>query len=391
MPIDREELVAVTKSLIDTPSENPPGNESAVADVLVDRLTESPVAFSIDSYDVLPDRPNVVATAGHDGDPYGPHVLLTGHMDVVPAKAKHWTGDPYEMRREDGRLIGRGTSDMKAALAAKLIAAESYLSKHPDGCRVTLAFVVDEEWGGAGTKAVADRGVDADVAVVGEPTQLQVCTAQKGVTRYRIHVHGRSAHSGMPDSGRNAIRGITQLLQHIEELDTERRVTTEHPQLEPETVTVTEIEGGLAPNVVADSARITIDWRTHPQFSATPEATDARIDDLVDTVSTVCPELTFETERIVFARGAEIGATHELVRTLVSAAADAGVESKPVGFNAATDARFLIHDADVPTVLFGPGSIKSDAHTVDESIAEDDLYRTAQTYESLLERFGRST
>ncbi len=393
MTIDREALVELTRSLVNTPSENPPGDEAAVADVLVDRLEASPVSFSVERYEVLDGRPNVVATAGGtDGarNKRTPHVLLAGHMDVVPATPEDWTGNPYELRREDRCLIGRGTSDMKAALAAKLIAAEWYLAANPNDRRISLAFVSDEEWGGTGAKALADRGLDADVAVIGEPTDLQVCVAQKGVARYRITVRGRNAHSGMPDGGRNAVRGLTQLLVGAESLDAEVRETTTHPQLEPETVTITEVESGIAPNVVPGTAALTLDWRTHPGADATPDRMDDRINELVEGVSERCPGLTFEIEQTVFARGAAVDSDHELVRSLVEAARDVDVETRPIGFNAATDARFLIHDADVPTVLFGPGSIENDAHTVDESIAEDDLYQTARTYESFLERFDGS-
>jgi succinyl-diaminopimelate desuccinylase len=381
-----DSVVALTRDLIEMESENPPGNEAGVADIIVDRLETSPIAFDVERYDVSDERPNVVATAGHGQS----HVLLTGHTDVVPANAADWTEDPYTLRIDGDRLIGRGVSDMKAALAAKLAAAESYLQANPGGCRVTLAFVCDEEWDGLGTKALVDRGVDADAAIIGEPTNLQACIAQKGVVRYSLQVYGRSAHSGMPDRGASAVRGLTHALQLIQSLDEERRQNTKHPFLQPETVTTTEIEGGLGPNVVPDAASATIDWRTHPDVTE-PATTDSRIDELVAKLAEAHPDLEFEWERLVFARGAAVDPESDIVQTVVDAATEAGIDCSAVGFNAATDARFLIHDAEIPTVLFGPGSIADDAHTVDESIDRSSLERTVKTYETVLETYSKRT
>lgn len=381
--VDRDALVELTRSLVERPSENPPGDEAAVANVLEERLDDSPVAFDVERYDVEPGRPNVVATAG---DPNGGTALLTGHTDVVPAHAEDWNGDPYQLRREDDRVVGRGVADMKGALAAKLLAAEAYLAESSSTGEVVLAFVCDEEHDGLGTRALVERGIDADCAVIGEPTRLQVCTAQKGVVRYRITVHGESAHTGAPEHGLNAITGLDRVIRRLERFHDERQRETSHPLLTPETVTVTEIEGGIAPNVVPDTARLTVDWRLLPGDPTDPGEFDRQIGEVVSDLAVDGRPLDVTIEQLVFARGAEIDPRHEFVTAVVDSAADTGLESEPVGFNAATDARFLIHDAGVPTVLFGPGSIEEDAHTVDESVRINDLVATAETYQSLLER-----
>lgn len=382
MTIERDALLSLVRRLVAQRSENPPGDETGVADVLERRLAESPVAFDIERYEVAPGRPNLVAQAGDSGRG---SLLLTGHMDVVPASAEEWSGDPYRLREEGGRAIGRGTADMKGALAAKVLAAESYLAD-PAAGGVTLAFVCDEEHGGIGTKALVERGINADHAVIGEPTGLQVCTAQKGVVRYRITVHGRSAHTGAPDRGVNAILGLDRVVRQLERFHDERGKETAHSLLTPETVTVTEIDGGIAPNVVPDSATLTVDWRLLPDGASDPGRFDRKLRDVVSEPVVDGRTLDVSIERTVFARGAEIEPEHDLARTVLAAAGDAGLDSRLVGFNAATDARFLINDAGIPTVLFGPGSIEDDAHTVDESIRIDELASTAETYERLLER-----
>lgn len=371
-----DEIVALTRELVKRESENPPGNERAVATFLEERLKSSPVPFDIKSYKVEPDRPNVVACAG---DPAKGSVLLTGHIDVVPANADDWSGDPYELRNRGGRIIGRGTADMKGALAAKILAAEAYYEAADDPGEVVLAFVVDEEDNGKGMQALVDRGVGVDVAIIGEPTELQVCTAQKGVARYKVTVHGESGHSGRPDNAVNAIEGMRRVLERIEALDDCLRKETSHYSLDPETVTVTEIEGGTAPNIVPDAVTVTVDWRFLPGPTG-PDTFDRRLQNTLDNISLNNNPVGVEVERIVFARAAEIPADHELVQVVQNAANTASVSADVVGFNAATDARFLVHDAGIPTVLFGPGSIEHDAHTVDESVRVADLKATADTY-----------
>lgn len=377
-----DDVVALTGELAARESENPPGNELEAAEYLEARLQSSPVPFEVELDEVEVDRPNVVARAG---DLTKGSVLLTGHVDVVPANPEDWSGDPYELRKRNGRVVGRGTADMKGALAAKILAAEAYFEETEAPGEVVLAFVVDEEHTGKGTRTLVEGALDVDAAIVGEPTELQVCVAQKGVARYEVTVRGKSGHSGRPDDAVNAITGIRRVLDQIEALDDCLRTETNHELLAPETVTVTGIGGGIAPNVVPDVAKATVDWRFHPG-PTDPGPFDRRLRDTIGEISVDGDPIVVEIERTVFARAAEIPADHELVRTVREVAETAGVSADAVGFNAATDARFLIHNAGIPTVLFGPGSIEHDAHTVDESVAVADLKATVDVYRGALKR-----
>lgn len=377
--MSEREVVALTRELVERESENPPGNERAVATFLRGRLEDSPVPFDVSFYEVAPGRPNVVARAG---DPERGSVLLTGHVDVVPAQAEEWSGDPYRLRERDGRIVGRGTSDMKGALAAKVLAAESYFEATDDPAEVILGFVVDEENTGAGTRELVERGVETDAAIVGEPTELDVCIAQKGVARYEVTVSGESGHSGRPDDAVNAITGLGQVIARVEAFDDRLRDETSHEFLAPETITVTEIESGIAPNVVPDRATATVDWRFLPGATSA-ETFDRRMRDLLDGISV--DGVSVDVERTVFARAAEVPADHDLVQSVLDAANSVGVPADAVGFNAATDARFLVHDAGIPTVLFGLGSIQHDAHTVDESVSVADVALTVDAYRAALD------
>jgi succinyl-diaminopimelate desuccinylase len=378
----RDAVLTAAKALISRPSENPPGNERSVAEWLESRLVESSVSFTVETNEVLSNRPNVIARVG---DPQHGSVLLTGHMDVVPVDRTEWTNDPYDPVVRDGRLYGRGAADMKGALAAMLISTERYVKSTETPGEVVLAFVVDEEHRGAGTQALIEDGIATDAAVIGEPTDLNISTAIKGVVRYEATVSGESCHSGQPDKGRDAIAGLRELLDRVAALDADLE-STSHDILAHEDVTVTQVSGGLAPNVVADHATATIDWRFLP---GTTEADpfDQRIRETLTNLAVANTAFDVDLDRSVFARAGETDGDHPFVSTVVDAAHKTGVAADLVGFNAATDARFLIQDADIPTVHFGPGSLTDDAHTVDESVAIDDLVATVDVYETLLNRF----
>lgn len=377
----RKAILAAATELVSRASENPPGNERPVAEWLESRLAESAVPFAVERTEVLPDRSNVVARAG---DPDRGSVLFAGHTDVVPADEDDWTSGPYDPTVRDGRLFGRGSADMKGAIAAMIVAAERFFDRTQSPGELVLAFVVDEEHDGAGMQALVEEGVAADAAVIGEPTGMNVCTAIKGVARYEAIVRGESCHSGQPDEGRDAIKGLNELLDRVQTLDDELE-STSHPVLAHEDVTVTEVSGGLAPNVVADRAEATIDWRFLPG-TTDPGPFDERIRTALADLTVDGVTLDLDLERSVFARAGETDTDHPVVSTLIDAARENGVDAELVGFDAATDARYLIHDAEIPTVHFGPGSIVDDAHTVDESVAVADLVATAAVYESTLQQ-----
>ncbi|MFB6217659.1 MAG: M20 family metallopeptidase [Halobacteriaceae archaeon] len=382
MTVTEEGVLDLTRELVNRESENPPGNEAAVADYLERRLAESPVDFEVSVREVEPDRPNVVARAG---DPAGGTLLLSGHMDVVPANADDWSSPPYELTRTDGRVVGRGTSDMKGSLAAKIAATESYLGAGGGG-EIVLAFVVGEEAGGIGTAALVEAGIDADGAIVGEPTDLQVGIAEKGVARYRLTTDGRSAHSGRPDQGVSAIERMRVAMDAVDDLRADI-AEHDHPLLTDETATITEIEGGLAPNIVPDRARITLDWRTLPGRGLTTDPFDAELEAALSGLDHDGRPFEVEYDHVSFGRASETDPDADIVAATLAGADAAGVESEPVGFNAITDGRYFRLDADIPTVLFGPGTVEDDAHTVDESIAVEDLVATARTYRATMDEF----
>jgi len=381
--MDEEDLLSLTAELIKRPSENPPGGEAEVAEFLRERLESSSVPFDVETYEVKPDRPNVIARVG---DPTGTTLLLTGHTDVVPANAEDWTTDPYDLTRDGSRLVARGIADMKGALAAKLIATEEVLRNNQPVGEVILAFVVDEEWDGSGTRELVERGLEADFAVIGEPTGMDVAVAQKGIARYELRAWGRSSHSGRPDMGANAISALRRVLDRVDEFDQTLRDRTTHRLLTPESVAITQIQGGSAPNVIPDEARATIDWRFLPDRPNDSELFDKKMSKLVEETK-LEPEVGVDAHSQAFSRSAETRPNSELVEITVAAAKAVGRSCEVIGFNAATDARYTVNDAGIPTVLFGPGTLENDAHTTGESVDVDDLLDTCRVYERILTEF----
>lgn len=374
--IDTERLLSLAKELVESPSENPPGNEYAVTETLLNWFDESPIDFEITMQRVESNRKNIIARAGKSDNG---SVIFNGHTDVVPADASQWTGDPFTLRQTEKTLVGRGIADMKGAIAAAIIAAEAYMINSSDPGEIVLTFVVDEEYGGKGSATLVDSGIEADAAIIGEPTELKICTGQKGVARYKITIQGESAHSGIPQSGEDAILAANRIVESINEFDQILQNNDPSATFNPESMTTTEIKAGSAPNVVADKAVLTVDWRFLPTRPNYPEPFDKRIAEIVEDVH-FDQQVNVGIERTVFARASDVPVDSPIVNAIKNAVDSADISVDMSSLNAATDARFLIHDANIPTVLFGPGSIQRDAHTVDESITIQEITTAAEVY-----------
>ena len=196
-----------------------------------------------------------------------PCLALNSHLDTVPA-GPGWRDDPFRLRAEGDRLIGRGACDAKGSVAA-MVEAACLLAACRDrwSGRLVAVFVADEEVGSTGAKRFAAEHPGVDRIVVGEPTGLRIVSAHKGCLRPRIRVHGRSAHSGTPQLGENAIIGAHRLIGLLEAEDRRLRAIV-HPLVGPASLSVTRIAGGLADNVVPDACELTIDRRMLPGESA---------------------------------------------------------------------------------------------------------------------------
>jgi acetylornithine deacetylase len=331
--------------------------------------------------EAAPGRPNLVCRWGADD---GPTLLLTGHSDTVPI-GNGWSRDPFGAVIEDGRLYGRGSCDMKAGLAGMaltMVAIKRAVAK-PKGS-VVFAACVDEEVAGIGTQAAIRDGLRADWAVIGEPTELQPIRACRGNCYFEVEIGGRAAHAGSPEKGVNAIYGAMQAIaatqRHGAELAGSR-----HPLLGIPTVSVGTIAGGSGVSVVPDQCNFWVDRRLLP--GETGEEALAEFRAALQRHMPPSNELRRQEWLRMELPPSEVDGDHPLVAALATAAADSGAPVLPVGgWSAASDGGYLMRDAGIPTVLFGPGSIVNQAHRADESVPLDEVIAAARTYLTMAAR-----
>jgi acetylornithine deacetylase/succinyl-diaminopimelate desuccinylase family protein len=373
--IDMDEVVALTRQLIKIPSENPPGEEEAVSEFIAEKL--SSIGLTVRFHDYKPRRPNVVGLLS--GKEEEPILMFNGHTDTVPVGEKSlWATDPFSANVRDGRIYGRGATDMKAALAAIISAAEAIVK-----CGVKLkgtlmiSCVADEEVTGFGTKDLVDRGYRADFAVVGEPTELKVKTAHKGVLWVRTVTKGKAAHASMPHEGVNAIYEMSKICLILKDMS-HQLMMKKHPLLGSPTINVGTIKGGLKTNVVPDHCEITIDRRLIP--GENPKSAKFEIDTVLDSLKKQDPQFQVESEIINVAEPSETPTDELIVRVAREAVEEVtGMDPGVTGFTATCDMRFLVNQAKIPTIILGPGSLRQ-AHIVDEYVEVQQVFNAAKIY-----------
>lgn len=341
------------------------------------------------------DKGSLVIRVGPEGDPETrPGLVLSGHMDVVPADdLDQWESDPFELTDRGDRWVARGAADMKGflALAANLAReADPVRLRHP----LVLLLTYDEELGCLGSEhLVKTWAAEWDgpplprAAIIGEPTRLRVVRMHKGHLKLRLHFRGTSAHSGYPHLGTNAIEraadGVAALAALRRELETERPKSAEHfPDAPYAPLNVAVIHGGTAINMVPDRCAVDLGIRPLPGMSDEP---------LLDRVRravapTAAPE-GYELEVLSSSPPMELPADAPIHRFLCDLVGQG--ESESVSFT--TDAGWLQRlgtgsEHGLQCAVFGPGSIEV-AHKPNEFLPKDDLARAREHLERAVEHF----
>jgi acetylornithine deacetylase/succinyl-diaminopimelate desuccinylase len=320
-----------------------------------------------------------VAGTGESTAGRRPTLLINGHIDVVPVIEDEWTLPPFGGVVRDGRLYGRGSCDMKGGIAAAIEGLRACFDAGlAPQCDVAFHLVADEETGGRwGTEALVKAGrIAADAAIVPEPSELQVCVAERGVLMAEITVSGRAAHGSDPAVGRSAIADAARLTQALHQADFGE---VSHPLLGSPTCNVGVIHGGTAPNIVARSCVLRVDRRLLPG-----QTREQLLAELAALIERTVPDIDYTLEALAFAEASELESDHPFV-DLVRAAAE---NVRPVrGLYLGTDARFLRNELGIPTVVYGPGSMTV-AHARDEYVALAELGEAARTFATVFTRFG---
>jgi succinyl-diaminopimelate desuccinylase len=378
--VSEDEVVEICADLVRAPSENPPGDETEVAKVAEAWLGK--LSLQCEFVESAPGRVSTLSSWGA-GD--GPTLLFNGHYDVVPVPdADAWPHPPFGAVVSDGKLYGRGSSDMKAGIAACL-AAVSALQRagfEPNG-RLQMQFVADEEaLGVLGTEYLVDNGYCEGIteAIVGEPTELNLVPSERGGLWFFVHTEGVSAHGATPQLGVNAIEHMSHVVRALQGM----RFKKLHEVLGAPTVNVGTIHGGTKANVVPAHCVIEVDRRTLP--GETQEEVLAEVDAVLERVRDDVPGLKARVEVFGWGEASETPPGTRVADLLREGREAVGVDASEFGYMGMTDARFLINQAKIPSVVFGPGNVLL-AHTTGEYVEVEQLVQAAKIYAYAFAKF----
>jgi acetylornithine deacetylase ArgE len=362
--------------LVALPSVNPMGRPLQGPEVYEHRVTAYLENFFRDlgvPYErqtVAPLRDNIVARYESPGARRT--LLFEAHQDTVPTD--NMTIDPFGAKVENGRLYGRGACDIKGGMAAMLGAFARLVRERPSGAAsVVMACSVDEEHTATGVRALVELDLRADLAVVAEPTLMQIVIAHKGPVRWQVHTPGRSCHSSSPELGVNAIYRMGRLLVAIEQYAESLRTGKGDPLLGPPTLSVGRIDGGTSVNTVPDRCRIEVDRRLIP--GEDPQAAQGQFIAYLKERAGI--DFPFECESPwLHAPALSPSGSEELVRRLGTVLDQVRGGHRVVAVPYGTDAG-TIAAAGIPAIVFGPGDIAR-AHTCDEWVPLDEVEQASE-------------
>jgi succinyl-diaminopimelate desuccinylase len=377
------EAIQLLKDMLRLKSVNPPGDEEPVARLIASVLQHNGIEAEVKTLDR--NRANVVARIPGNGRKKS--LVFSGHMDTVPPGDIPWEFDPYEAMEQDGKIYGRGASDMKSGLAAMVMAlveiAQSGAELQGD---LILAATAGEEVDCLGAHAMVKDGLLDGVGamVIGEPSSGEIFVAHKGALWLEVTAFGKTAHGSMPEQGSNAIEHINRFINALRE---EFRFQFERDHLlgEP-TLNLSVIAGGVKTNVVPDACRLQIDIRTVPGqnhqailadiqsiMSGLEEQSDARYE---VTVLNDKPSVRTQVEQEIVGLAAAAG--QELFAR----------EFQPGGVRYFTDASVFVPGSggDLPVIVYGPGDEKL-AHQPNEYVEIAKYMEAVRFYRELALRY----
>ena len=372
MTLMSTDAVELTRSLLQFETVNPPGSERECAESAGTLLTEW--GYRVEYYEFAEGRTSLVARAG--GSDAKPPLVFTGHLDVVPLGTRKWMHDAFSGETDGDRLYGRGSSDMKAGVAAMLVAAHAFAGKLEGTPGIALVLTAAEENGCIGSQHLAALPKlmgRAGAIVVGEPTSNYPLVGHKGSLKFHAAFRGVSAHGSMPQLGVNAIYAAARGVARLEGFSFGAAA---HPVMGSPTLNVGTFEGGSGVNLVPDAARIGVDIRTVPGMDHAKlleRLREALGEDVeLDVFSNLSPVWT--------APDAEwVQRVFEICKPVL------GEAPEPRTAPYMTDAANLLKVyAGAPTVVLGPGEAAM-AHQTDEYCSIERIRQSVALYEAIIE------
>ena len=327
------------------------------------------------------DRTNLFATIGPRDVP---GLVLSGHMDVVPAQEPQWSADPFQLRAQGDRLFGRGTSDMKGFLAAALAIVPALVALKP-ARPIHLAFSYDEEAGCRGVPHLIARlpslcALPA-AAVIGEPSGLRLILAHKGKAAARAEIHGRSGHSSRPDLGLNAIHAIGRVIAAADKAASRLSDSPLDPVFEPpySTIQIGTIRGGDALNIIPERCIVEIEARAIAGVS--PAALLEPVREALESLRTEGFGTSWQL--IAGYPALSLPADAPIARLMTQITGEAPLAAVSYGTEAG-----LYQAAGIDAIICGPGDIAR-AHKPDEYITRGELAACVDMLERLCAQFAQ--
>lgn len=370
------DVISLTRKLLTFNNTNPPGNEKEIA-VFSGELLKNH-GFRAEYYYYGENRLNLVAERGLCSEI--PPIVLSGHFDTVPLGNMPWSVNPFGGEIKDGKIWGRGSSDMKGGVAALITASVNAFEESVAPGGVRLIFSAAEELGCQGiTDLVSTHkiGGEASAVIVAEPTANLPVTGHKGALYLNAVFSGRTAHSSMPDLGDNAIYKAARAVLNIRDFDFEAE---RDPLLGFPTINVGMISGGMNINSVPDVAEFTIDVRstTKVDHKSILERLkkDMEGEAVFEVLTDLAPVYTPEEEPFI-----------QLVYNICGVGQSA--EEYPKALPYLTDGAVLQrHYQNAPTVILGPGQPEM-AHQTDEFCYLNNLKKAVRIYKEIMIKWNR--
>lgn len=383
-----EQLIDLLFNMVSIESHNKiPTYEENISHYIYDYLISQGINATLQR--VAEHRYNVIATI--EGEDNTKNLLFTGHIDTVEDYGYPNLFTPYI---KDNKIYGRGTSDMKGPIASMIMAAIllKKLNIKPK-MNLTLAFVVDEEFTSIGTEALIENGLKANVAILGEPTNMNISIGHRGLEWIIIEVYGVGTHGGTSSKGVNAITKAAKLVSEIDDKIANRLKNVNDPILGNPAMNFGVFNAGYQPSTVPDKCTIKIDRRW--VFGETIEDIYKEYQLIIDELSQKDKEFTAKLfrdyqnmnkmEHRPVAIDKEDSIVKELFKT-IELVTNSCAETNT--FSGWTDASLLGNYGNIPTVIFGPGDI-STAHSEKEYIEIDQLYNATLIYSMIAINYGR--
>ncbi|EGP4509958.1 ArgE/DapE family deacylase [Listeria monocytogenes] len=377
--MERQRKIQILKDIVNIDSTN--GHEEQVANYLQKLFAEYGIESEKVQYDV--DRASLVSEIGSND---GKVLAFSGHMDVVDAgDVSKWKFPPFEATEHEGKIYGRGATDMKSGLAAMVIAMiELHEEKQKLNGKIKLLATVGEEVGELGAEQLTQKGYadDLDGLIIGEPSGHRIVYAHKGSINYTVKSTGKNAHSSMPEFGVNAIDNLLLFYNEVEKFVKSIDATNEI--LGDFIHNVTVIDGGNQVNSIPEKAQLQGNIRSIPEMdNETVKQVLVKIINKLNKQENVNLELIFDYDKQpVFS-----DKNSDLVHIAKSVASDIVKEEIPLlGISGTTDAaEFTKAKKEFPVIIFGPGN--ETPHQVNENVSIENYLEMVDVYKRIATEF----